>query len=61
MLGIEDTAVTVAIILSILSALTGVTYGIMHWNADIHTEGQDLTLEEQWEKEEKKDIDSLLE
>ncbi len=60
MFGIEDPWVLLAILLSILSTLLGVVYGITHWNEDIQEEEEDMTLEEQWEQDEKKEVESLL-
>lgn len=57
---IEDPWIILALVLSILSTILGVVYGLTHWNEDIREEEQDMTLEEEWEKEEKNEVDSLL-
>ena len=55
-----DFWVLVPIIGSFLSVILCIVYGIMHWNEDVEEEEKEMTLEEQWEKEEHSEVDSLL-
>ncbi len=57
---IEDPWVTVAIILSFLSTIWCIIYGIINWNEDVKEEIEEATMEEKWEKEEKEEVEKIL-
>lgn len=58
MLGLEGTAVPLGIILTLLSALLCVIYGVINWNRGYVTE-EELAQESVWTKEEEKVQESL--
>ena len=59
MLGLEGNSIFVAYILSILSALGCLVYGIMNWNKDGDNENEDIMEEKKWESDEEKISETL--
>lgn len=58
-LGIPDFWIWSAFLLSILSAIACVVYGIVNWNKGAETEAEQVSEEAQWEVEEQKVEDKL--
>lgn len=58
-LGIPDFWIWSAYLLSVLSAIACVVYGVMNWNKGAETEAEQVTEEVVWEAEEKKVEDKL--
>ncbi len=59
MLGIKDPVIYLAYILTMLSAVACVIYGIINWNKGTETETNDIAEEQAWEKKDKKITKSL--
>lgn len=60
MKAIQDIWVLIPIVLSFLSTILCVVYGLMHWNEDVAEEEKEMTMEEQWELQEHQEVDRLL-
>ena len=54
MFGFEGTGVLLAYILTILSAILCVVYGMMNWNKSGENEGKEVAEEVKWEKKDSK-------
>ncbi len=59
MLGLEGNSIFVAYILSILSALGCLVYGIINWNKGGDNEKADIKEEKKWESDEEKISETL--
>jgi hypothetical protein len=59
MLGLGDFWIALVFILTALSSLLCVVYGVVNWNRDGEPSKQELEEEARWEKEER-DIDDKL-
>ncbi|MEI7942950.1 MAG: symporter small accessory protein [Candidatus Riflemargulisbacteria bacterium] len=59
MLGIKDPLIYLAYILSILSALLCVVYGLANWNKGAEKEEEEIAEEQTWEKKEQEINKSL--
>ena len=54
MFGIEDPSIYMAYVLTFLSMLICVVYGVVYWNKGGENEAQEIQEELNWEKEENK-------
>jgi hypothetical protein len=54
MLGLQDNSIFAAYMLSIVSALSCIVYGILNWNKGGNDEAKEIREEQQWESEEEK-------
>ncbi len=59
MLGLEGNSIFTAYILSIVSALGCLVYGIINWNKGADTEIEDIREEQKWESDEEKISETL--
>ncbi|MDD5455929.1 MAG: hypothetical protein PHV30_02715 [Candidatus Margulisbacteria bacterium] len=59
MLGLKDPVIFWAYLLTILSALLCVIYGILNWNKGAENEGKEMDEEKKWEKKDKEISDKL--
>jgi hypothetical protein len=59
MLGLEDNSIFLAYILSIVSALGCLVYGIVNWNKEGDNEKQEIKEEKKWESDEEKISETL--
>jgi hypothetical protein len=59
MLGLEGNSIFMAYILSIISALGCLVYGIINWNKGADTEKEDIQEEKKWESDEEKISETL--
>jgi len=59
MLGLQDNSIFIAYMLSILSALGCIVYGIFNWNKGGKDEAKQILEEEKWETEEEKINETL--
>ncbi len=59
MLGLGDFWVSLIFLLTILSAILCVVYGIMYWNKDGEPSSAEIEEENKWDKEEKEIEDTL--
>lgn len=59
MLGLEGNSIFLAYILSIISALGCLIYGIINWNKGGDNEPQEISEEKKWESDEEKISETL--
>ena len=59
MLGLQDNSIFTAYMLSILSALGCIVYGLLNWNKGGKDEAQQIREEESWESDEQKINETL--
>lgn len=59
MLGLQDNSIFAAYMLSILSALGCIVYGLLNWNKGDNNEATQIFEEKQWESEENKINETL--
>jgi len=59
MLGLQDHSIFAAYMLSILSTLGCIVYGVLNWNKGGDNEVKQIIEEEQWETEENKINETL--
>ncbi|MCK4965987.1 hypothetical protein KAS50_03085 [bacterium] len=59
MLGLGDFWVSLIFLLTILSAILCVVYGIVYWNKDGEPTSVEIEEEKKWDKEEKEIEDTL--
>ena len=59
MLGLEGNSIFVAYVLSIISALGCLVYGIINWNKGGDNEEADIKEEKKWESDEEKISETL--
>ena len=59
MLGLKDPVIFWAYILTILSAVLCVVYGMMNWNKGTENEAKEMDEEQKWEKKDKEISDKM--
>ena len=59
MLGLQDNSIFIAYMLSILSALGCIVYGLLNWNKGGNKEPEQTKEEQNWENDEKKITETL--
>lgn len=59
LLGLKDPVIFLAYLLTVLSSVGCVVYGVINWNKGAAHETEEIKEEAEWEKDEKKIEDNL--